>query len=227
MPYRFESAGYRRGGASRGGRGGRAPRGSRNLPEIPERFVCVDALRGFDMFWIVGAAYLVSALERWTGSGILTALKGQLHHVEWEEFAFYDLIFPLFVFITGVSAVFSIRKTIAREGRGVAARRILKRGIILFAIGLFYSGGFHGTPYVPPDGGDATSRELLRHLFDNTRLLGVLNRIALAYLAAGFLFLILPVRLLLVVWCGAAAGRLGTEAVCLVGEAPSRPRSSG
>jgi len=212
MPYRFESAGYRRGGSTRSGRGARGSRGLRNLPMIPDRFVSVDALRGFDMFWIVGAAYLVGALERWTGSAVLSGIKAQLRHVEWEGFAFYDMIFPLFVFITGVSAVFSLRKIIEREGRRAAAIRIVRRSAILFAIGVFYSGGFAGSAFVPPEGGDATARQLLAHVLDNTRVLGVLNRIALSYCASGFLYLILPVPLLLGAFAGLLVGYWGIMA---------------
>ncbi len=212
MPYRFESAGYRRGGSTRTGRGSRGSRGSRNLPMIPDRFVSVDALRGFDMFWIVGAAYLVSALERWTGSAVLSGIKAQLRHVEWEGFAFYDMIFPLFVFITGVSAVFSLRKIMEREGRRAAAIRILRRSAILFAIGVFYSGGFTGSAFVPPEGGDATARQLFAHVLDNTRLLGVLNRIALSYCASGFLYLLLPVPLLFGAFAGLLVGYWGIMA---------------
>ena len=212
MPYRFEAAGYRRGGAGRTSRGARSSRGSQSVALVPERFVSVDALRGFDMFWIVGAAYLVSALERWTGAGFLGAIKAQLHHVEWEGFAFYDLIFPLFVFITGVSAVFSLKKIVEREGRLAAAKRVVRRTVLLFVLGLIYSGGLSGSAYAPPEGGDPTTHQLLSHVLDNTRLLGVLNRIALAYGVSGFLYLILGVPLLLPVFGGLLLGYWGLMA---------------
>ena len=72
----------------------------------------VDALRGFDMFWIIGADSLVYALHRMSPSGPTSFLADELEHAEWEGFHFYDLIFPLFVFIVGVSLVFSLTKTI-------------------------------------------------------------------------------------------------------------------
>ncbi len=212
MPYRFEAAGYRRGGAARTSRGARSSRRSRSVAMVPDRFVSVDALRGFDMFWIVGAAYLVSALERWTGAGFLTGIKAQLHHVDWEGFAFYDLIFPLFVFITGVSAAFSLKRIVEREGRTAAAKRIIRRTLLLFFLGLIYSGGVAGNAYVPPDGGDPTTRQLIAHFLDNTRLLGVLNRIALAYGVSGFLYLLLPIPLLLPVFGGLLLGYWGIMA---------------
>ena len=129
----------------------------------------LDALRGFDMFWIVGGGFIVSALDRWTGNPALNLLKEQLSHVAWEGFHFYDLIFPLFVFMVGVSVVYSVRKGLTTHGRWPMVRRILVRGALLFVIGLFYSGGF--------------SQE-----WPNLRLLGVLNRIAICYTVTGLLF---------------------------------------
>src|SRR5208282_3047595 len=106
-----------------------------------QRLMSVDALRGFDMFWIIGADSLVYALNRMSKSAPTEFLAGQLEHAEWAGFHFYDLIFPLFVFIVGVSLVFSLTKTIEREGRAGALARVFRRGVLLFVIGLFYSGG--------------------------------------------------------------------------------------
>jgi predicted acyltransferase len=147
------------------------------LKESSGRFISVDALRGLDMTWIVGASYLVSALGQWSGSPVLSAIKSQLSHVAWEGFRFYDLIFPLFVFIVGVSTVFSLRRLKEKSGVAAALRRVVVRGVVLFLVGLFYSGG-------------------LSHSWPDLRVLGVLNRIALAYTGAGILFLLLPRRLL-------------------------------
>ena len=58
----------------------------------------LDALRGFDMFWILGADALVHALSRMSANPVTNFLGAQLTHKDWEGFAFYDLIFPLFVF---------------------------------------------------------------------------------------------------------------------------------
>lgn len=133
------------------------------------RLMSLDALRGFDMFWIIGADSLVYALNRMSQAGPTKLLAEQLEHVEWQGFRFYDLIFPLFVFMVGASIVFSLTKIINESGRVGAIHRVLRRGILLFAIGVFYSGGFTN-PW--PD----------------MRLMGVLNRIALAYTGAGLLF---------------------------------------
>lgn len=134
-----------------------------------QRLMSVDALRGFDMIWIVGAASIARALDRMGDSGLLQGLAAQLVHPEWAGFTFFDLIFPLFVFIVGVSLVFSLSRTIAVEGRPAAVRRIFRRAFLLFLLGIFYGGGF--------------SRP-----FEEIRWVGVLQRIALCYFFAGILF---------------------------------------
>ncbi len=135
----------------------------------PARLVSLDALRGFDMFWILGADALVHALAKVFDVAPLRVLAGQLDHKAWAGFAFYDLIFPLFVFMAGVSVVFSLNRLIETHGRAAAVKRVLWRGGLLFALGLFYAGGFQTK-------------------WPDIRVLGVLQRIALAYTAAGLLF---------------------------------------
>ncbi len=107
-------------------------------------------------------------------------LQTELSHCDWAGMHFYDLIFPLFVFIMGVSTVFSLTKIIQQQGRGAAVSRIVRRSILLFALALIYSGGFTN-PW--PD----------------LRLMGVLNRIALCYLFGGLMFCFLPPRALIAV----------------------------
>src|SRR5580658_6262595 len=131
-----------------------------------QRLMSLDALRGFDMFWIIGADSLVYALHRMTESGghaetgasLTGFLAYELDHADWAGFHFYDLIFPLFVFMAGISVVFSLGKTIRLEGRAAAVKRVFRRSILLFLVALFYSGGF--TNHWP-----------------DIRLMGVLNRI--------------------------------------------------
>jgi predicted acyltransferase len=144
------------------------------------RLMSLDVLRGFDMFWILGADALVHALSEVNGSAVARFFAGQLDHKEWAGFAFYDLIFPLFIFISGASLVYALSKQIEQHGRAAAAKRVLVRGTLLFVIGIFYSGGF-------------------TNLWPDLRLLGVLQRIALAYLGAGLLFCFLKPRALVAV----------------------------
>jgi predicted acyltransferase len=158
-----------------------------NSTPVPEsqRLMSLDALRGFDMFWILGADSLAYALNDMSPNAATRFFAAQLDHAEWQGFHFYDLIFPMFVFMMGVSTVFSLTKIIAIEGRAAAVKRVLRRGILLFIIGLIYSGGFTN-PW--PD----------------MRLMGVLNRIALAYTFGGLLFIFFRPKAL----AGIAAGLL-------------------
>jgi predicted acyltransferase len=144
------------------------------------RLMSLDALRGFDMFWILGADSFVYALHELSQTAPTKLLATQLDHAEWEGFHFYDLIFPLFVFMMGVSTVFSLTKIIERDGRAAAVKRVLRRGILLFVIGLIYSDGFTN-PW--PD----------------MRLMGVLNRIALCYTFGGLLFIFFRTRTLIAI----------------------------
>ncbi|MBN1926295.1 MAG: DUF5009 domain-containing protein [Prolixibacteraceae bacterium] len=75
-----------------------------------ERLISLDALRGFDMFWIIGGGAIFEALAKFTNWPVLNWWAGQLEHKYWEGFNFEDLIFPMFLFIAGVSIPFSIRK---------------------------------------------------------------------------------------------------------------------
>ena len=82
-----------------------------------QRLVSVDALRGFDMFWIIGADALVQALNRLSHTSFTGFLATQMEHEDWAGFHFYDLIFPLFLFIVGVSIVLSVDRLVAKNGR--------------------------------------------------------------------------------------------------------------
>lgn len=152
-----------------------------------QRVISVDALRGFDMFWIVGASSLVFALNQMTHSGPMAFLAGQLEHAEWAGFHALDLIFPLFVFIVGVSMVFSLSRIIGQFGRKEALTRIFRRSVLLFLCGIFLSGG-------------------MSERWPDIRLMGVLNRIALAYFFAGLLFCYFKPRVLVAICVGLLIG---------------------
>jgi predicted acyltransferase len=123
----------------------------------------IDALRGFDMFWIMGGDAFFMALGAWWGEPLHGLTSTQLEHVEWEGFRFYDLIFPLFLFLVGVVAPFSIRSHERRgESDGRVAWRIARRVALLFFLGLVCNGFF-------------------QFHFGTMRYAGVLQRIALCY----------------------------------------------
>jgi predicted acyltransferase len=130
-------------------------------PKAPDRLLSIDALRGFDMFWIIGGDQLARALAVWSGSHTGRVVWKQFEHVAWEGFRFYDLIFPLFLFVVGAVLPFSLGK-LDGLGPGEAYRRIARRTLLLFALGLLCNG-------------------VLRFDWANLRVAGVLQRIALCY----------------------------------------------
>ena len=143
-----------------------------------QRLVSLDALRGFDMFWIVGGDELAKVLGAFGPTGQTVA--DQFDHVKWEGFHFEDLIFPLFVFMAGVSLVFSLGGKMAEGGRVAALLRLARRAALLVILGILYYRG---------------SRS-------EVRVLGVLQRIGLAYFGAGTLYLFFKPKAL-IGWCAA------------------------
>jgi predicted acyltransferase len=139
-----------------------------------ERLTSIDALRGFDMFWIIGADEVVAALRKlpaYETSSFLQGFVHQLEHVEWQGFVFYDLIFPLFVFLMGVSIPLAFTRRLARgESKGQLYWQLFRRSAILYLLGVFYYGG-------------------LSNSFDQIRFVGVLQRIAFCYFFGGLIYL--------------------------------------
>ena len=67
-----------------------------------ERLMSLDALRGFDMLFIMGfASFVVAVCGLWP-SAVTDAAAASMSHVAWDGFAHHDTIFPLFLFIAGV-----------------------------------------------------------------------------------------------------------------------------
>ncbi|SHF51931.1 Predicted acyltransferase [Microbulbifer donghaiensis] len=117
-----------------------------------QRLASVDALRGFDMFWIIGGEALFLPLLTLTGWSIFASGHAQMQHSEWHGFRFYDLIFPLFIFLSGVTlgiAKRSLRGLPAAERRA-AYRKACKRLLILIGLGIVYNHGWGaGIPVDP------------------------------------------------------------------------------
>jgi len=105
-----------------------------------ERLMSLDALRGADMLFIMGFSGAIVALCEVCGFGRDCWLATQMTHVAWHGFRHHDTIFPLFLFLAGVSWPFSYAKQVAM-GRSKAqiVRKILLRAFCLFAIGLMWS----------------------------------------------------------------------------------------
>jgi predicted acyltransferase len=167
------------------------------------RLHSLDALRGFDMWWIVcgegifhglAAAIkekygLVQSTIDWQIRGdapmnllerSLVGMSNQLHHTVWNGFTFYDLIFPLFIFIAGVSMPYSMGKQLDKAGtdqtaaRQVILRSLIKRTITLILLGMLVNGALQLKGY------------------EQTRFASVLGRIALGCFGAALIYLYVP-----------------------------------
>ncbi len=106
-----------------------------------QRLASIDALRGFDMFWIIGGGPLVLAFAKAFVNPPPQWFVRQFDHVPWEGFVGWDLIMPLFLFVVGVSLPFSIGKRIAiGETRSQIYRKVASRVVILWILGMIAQG---------------------------------------------------------------------------------------
>ena len=128
-----------------------------------ERLYSLDILRGFDMFWITGGAYLFAQLATSTNWAFFKAISHQLEHREWTGFAMWDLVFPLFMFIAGVAIPYAL---LAKREKGISKsvlyKKVTRRLILLVVLGYVYNG-------------------ILRLDFENMRYASVLGQIGFAY----------------------------------------------
>ncbi len=147
---------------------------SKSIDPSGSRLYSLDALRGFDMFWIAGGAAFIRTLARGNSSEWLNTLSLQMQHVKWEGFHFYDLIFPLFMFISGVAIPYSL---LSKLETGFSKRQIIKktarRMILLIILGIIYNGN-------------------LRDGFSNPLLESVLGQIGVAYFFASLIIIYFP-----------------------------------
>lgn len=142
----------------------------------PSRLASLDALRGFDMFWIAGGGEMVKAFIRLFSDPMPKAVEFQFEHVEWVGFAAWDLIMPLFLFLAGVSIPLAFSRRLEKgEGRKGIYAHVLRRIAILWVLGMIAQGHLL-----------AFNLDKL-HFYSNT-----LQAIASGYLIAVIVFLHLP-----------------------------------
>lgn len=137
----------------------------------PKRLLSLDTLRGFDMLFIMGLSALIIDICGLFPGGADSWLAQTMQHVKWDGLAHHDTIFPLFLFIAGVSFPFSYAKQLSG---GTSTRsiylKIIRRMLILIGLGVVYNGFF-------------------RFDFENLRIASVLGRIGLAWGLAAILFI--------------------------------------
>ena len=135
-----------------------------------KRLKSLDTLRGFDMLFIMGLSDLIISICKLFPAGADSWLARNMVHVPWHGLAHHDTIFPLFLFIAGISWPFSYSKQLSS---GTSARqiylKILKRSAILIILGIIYNG-------------------LFKLDFDNLRICSVLGRIGAAWGIAAMLY---------------------------------------
>ena len=125
------------------------------------RLVSLDAFRGFTMFWLMGGKGFLIALAAAAGGPLGALVQYQLNHSAWEGLRYYDLIWPSFMLMVGVSVPFSMRRN-----RGMAG--VWKRAAVLFLLGSLRESLSLGTPCL-------------------IELSSALQPIAVAYVAAAYL----------------------------------------
>jgi predicted acyltransferase len=143
-----------------------------DFQQTPVRLYSLDALRGFDMFWIMGAEEIFHTLSKITNWGPFNAIANQLTHPAWNGFHLYDLIFPLFLFMAGVSTPFSVgREREKGKSRQELLFRVIRRGLVLVLLGIIYNNGLQLKP------------------IHDIRFASVLGRIGIAYMFANIIYL--------------------------------------
>jgi Uncharacterized conserved protein len=133
----------------------------------------IDALRGFDMFWIMGIGSVVVQVAAIEGTPFWTGLSAQFEHPYWNGFTLWDMIFPLFMFLSGISSPFSIDNQLKNgRSRKQILWKVIRRGLILILLGIIYN----------------TKGIELRPLSDY-RYASVLGKIGASYIFANIIYL--------------------------------------
>ncbi|HVU56263.1 MAG TPA: DUF5009 domain-containing protein, partial [Puia sp.] len=155
----------------------------------PQRLYSLDALRGLDMFWIIGGEEIFHSLAKITGSPFWETLSNQFDHPAWNGFHFYDLIFPLFLFIAGVATPYSVGRDLEKGvERQKLLWRVIRRGLTLVILGIIYNNG------------------LKIHPLSEVRFPSVLGRIGLAYMFANIIYLYTKQRAQMIWFAGLLIG---------------------
>ncbi|WP_418677891.1 acyltransferase family protein [Alistipes putredinis] len=163
----------------------------KNTHSSSKRLESLDALRGFDLFFLVALGPLMHSLARTANVEWLNESMWVFSHVSWEGFSPWDLIMPLFLFMSGISMPFSLSRYKSISDKRPLLRRLAKRILLLWIFGMMCQGNLLA---LDPN---------TIYLYSNT-----LQAIATGYLITALLFLftsrrtqiITAVVLLLVYW---------------------------
>ena len=104
-----------------------------------KRVLSIDALRGFDMFFISGGAAFLHYIHGKTGMRWVDVIAEQMEHAQWHGFTFYDFIFPLFLFVSGISLAYSMSKHLSLgTPKNGLYKKAFKRMAVLIILGIIY-----------------------------------------------------------------------------------------
>jgi len=142
------------------------------LSPVSGRLASLDILRGFDLFLLVFFQPVFVALGQRLNFPWLNDILCQFDHESWIGFRFWDLVMPLFLFMTGASMPFSFSKFKNAPNKWPVYRKIIKRFVLLFIFGMIVQGNLLG---LNPDS---------LYLYSNT-----LQAIATGYLIAAIILL--------------------------------------
>ncbi|MCU0635869.1 MAG: hypothetical protein MUE41_13425 [Gemmatimonadaceae bacterium] len=114
--------------------------------------------------------------------GTWSAIYPPLEHAKWHGWTPTDLIFPFFLFIVGITTELSLSARRARgDDPGAIVRQVLRRGALIFLFGLALS-WFPGFTWSAIEGvSDPTFLDRVVHRLEHLRIMGVLQRIGIAY----------------------------------------------
>lgn len=114
------------------------------VPSISGRLASLDILRGFDLFLLVFFQPVLAALGQRLNLPWLNDILYQFDHEAWIGFRFWDLVMPLFLFMTGASMPFSFSKFRDAPNKRPIYRKIIKRFVLLFIFGMIVQGNLLG-----------------------------------------------------------------------------------
>jgi len=143
-----------------------------------ERLLALDVFRGMT----IAGMLLVNDPGTWS------AIYPPLEHAAWHGWTPTDLIFPFFLFIVGITTHLSIEARRARgDDDGMLMRQIVRRGLIIFLAGLLLNGFPFFTWAAVPGNPDPSFVDRVVDRLYNWRIMGVLQRIGIAYMLAALL----------------------------------------
>jgi predicted acyltransferase len=108
---------------------------STNMLTSGKRLISLDAFRGWTMFWIVGGGSIMTGLAALGHNFVIDTIVYQLDHTKWQGLRYFDLIWPSFMLMVGMSLPFSFAKQIQSKTYQQVTLRVLKRVAVLFLLG--------------------------------------------------------------------------------------------